>query len=574
MSGSEACPLMRQSKYAALICKTGVCSAPEKAAIPKAYVNRSCTSSFWRGWLSRALIKLLVFAAVTASIGVAPAGAAPFDTLFGPPLNPPASAAVDPLVVPAEHRSHDGRLDVTLEARETRVRLGGFEINGATYDGLYGGPVLRVSPGDLLHVRLVNKLPQATNIHFHGLQVSPRGHGDNSMHMVAPGAAWDYEIKIPKGHPPGVYWFHTHAHDAAERQMMGGLSGTLIIEGFQDEVPATKPLKERLFALKEFTPDRHGELNRVPKPYNLAIKTINGQLMPRIDIQPGESQLWRLSDQTANTYFRLTLEGHTFTIVGRDGQPLVHPEIVSELMFGPSQRVDVVVTAAAAGSYKLVAESTETGPVGDVFPAQNLALLVSTSVPGQAPPSALGRLDPIGAPPAPISDERIDAHRVMTFSEDPVTGLFYINHATFDPKRVDLKVPLGSIEEWTVRNSSEELHVFHIHQVHFQVLSVNGKPVPFSSLVDTINVPIHGEVKVRVAFTDPNIVGRFMFHCHILEHEDKGMMAQMEVYDPKTGPLPDDATDMGVDMSGDGGAPAARSDDGAGKSDMAHANHG
>jgi len=102
-----------------------------------------------------------------------------------------------------------------------------------------------------------------------------------------------------------------------------------------------------------------------------------------------------------------------------------------------------------------------------------------------------------------------------------------------------VKVPLGSIEEWTVRNASDELHVFHIHQVGFQVLSVNDKPVAFDGLQDTVNVPIHGEVKIRLAFTDPVIVGRFMFHCHILEHEDKGMMAQIEVYDPKLGPMPD-----------------------------------
>ncbi|MDP9108145.1 MAG: multicopper oxidase domain-containing protein, partial [Pseudomonadota bacterium] len=115
---------------------------------------------------------------------------------------------------------------------------------------------------------------------------------------------------------------------------------------------------------------------------------------------------------------------------------------------------------------------------------------------------------------------------------------------TFDPQKVDFKVPLGSIEEWTVRNSSDELHVFHLHQVHFQVVSIDGRAVPFDTLVDTVNVPIHGEVKIRIAFTDPTIVGRFMYHCHILEHEDKGMMAQMEVYDPKKGPMKDSDMDM------------------------------
>ena len=484
-----------------------------------------------------------------------------FDTLLGPPIDPPASSAVEPLVVQGEHRSVSGWLDVTLVARETEVRLGDVKINGATYDGLYGGPVLRVQPGDLLHVRLANELPQPTNIHFHGLLVSPRGHGDNSMHMVAPGTSWDYDIRIPANHPPSVYWFHTRAHQAAERQLMGGLSGTLVVEGFQDQVPGTRALKERLFALKEFSPDREGKLNRVPKPYNLAIKTINGQLMPRIDIRPGESQLWRLSDQTANTYFRLTLEGHSFTIVGRDGQPLERPEMVDELMLGPSQRVDVVVTARKAGSFKLVAESTDTGPVGDNFQKQNMALMVAAYVPGAPPPPPLGSLGSAIALRTAISDTRIDARRIVTFSEDPVTGLFFINHATFDPKRVDLKVPLGSVEEWTVRNSSEELHVFHIHQVHFQVLSINGQAVPFNGLVDTVNVPIHGEVKVRVAFTDPNIVGRFMFHCHILEHEDKGMMAQMEVYDPHSGPLPDGEMDMGMGAPSSTDTHAATGDD-------------
>ena len=461
-----------------------------------------------------------------------------------------------PLTTPVEYRSKNGRLDVTLKAQQTRVRLGATDIDGATYNGLYGGPVIRVRPGDFLHVQLVNELPQPTNIHFHGLNVSPQGHGDNSSHMVQPGDSWDYEIAIPKDHPPGAYWFHTHAHQAAERQLMGGLSGTLVVEGFQEQVPTTLPLKERLFALKEFSPDSRGRLNRVPKPYQVVIKSINGEVMPQIDIAPGESQLWRFSDQTANTYFRLSLAGHQFMIVGRDGQPLVQPEVVKLLTFGPSQRIDAIVTAAPAGRYELVAETTSTGPIGDMSRAQPMALLVSASRGGEAPPPKLGPYVVAGAMPVPVPDARIDAHRIVTFSEDVVTGLFFINHETFDPKKVAFKVPLGSIEEWTVRNSSEELHVFHLHQVHFQVASINGRTVPFTSLVDTVSVPIHGEVKIRVAFTDPAIVGRFMYHCHIVEHEDKGMMAQMEVFDPTKGPMEEEGS-VNVAMHGHGAAMAS-----------------
>jgi suppressor of ftsI len=483
--------------------------------------------------------------AVLALCVAGPAAAWQFDTLFHSPADLPPSAAVEALKTPLDYYSRDGRLDVTLEARGGPVSLGRFQIEGATYNGVYGGPVLHLKPGDELHLKLINHLAQATNIHFHGLEVSPLGHGDNSMHMVGPGDTWDYDVKIPKTHPPGVYWFHTHAHSFAERQLMAGLSGTLVIDGFQDEIPATRPLKERLFALKEFARQGGGGLARVPKPNNFVIKTINGQLMPRVDIRPGETQLWRFSDQTANTYFRLSLQGHTFTVVGRDGRPVAHPETVREVMMGPSQRMDVLVTAGAAGDYRLVAEKTATGPVGDMFAGQNMALMAVRPDDSQPPPAPLAPLTLAGTVQAPIPDDHIDARRLVSFSEDPVTGLFFINHQTFDHDRVDLKVPLGNVEEWTIRNASEELHVFHIHQVGFQVLSVNGKAQAFDGLQDTVNVPIHGEVTIRIAFTDPTIVGRFMFHCHILEHEDKGMMAQMEVYDPKVGPMPDGPMDMG-----------------------------
>jgi suppressor of ftsI len=226
--------------------------------------------------------------------------------------------------------------------------------------------------------------------------------------------------------------------------------------------------------------------------------------------------------------------------------------------------MDVLVTAGEAGAYKLVAERTSTGPAGDIFPAQNMALLVAARDPAKPSPAPLGPIEVAMGAGKPIPGDRIDARRLVSFSEDPlVTGLFFINHATFDHNRVDVKVPLGSIEEWTIRNASEELHIFHIHQTSFQVLSVNGKPVPFDGLQDTVNVPIHGEVKIRLPFTNPAIVGRFMFHCHILEHEDKGMMAQIEVYDPKTGPMPDGPMDMsgmdhGQTAGTDGTAGAAK----------------
>jgi len=504
--------------------------------------------------------------AALASLGLAisiPAMASPFDTLFGSPTSLPPSAATEGLRDPVTYRSENGRLDVTLEARLARVKVGKFEINAATYNGVYGGPVLRVKPGDVLHVHLVNHLDQATNIHFHGLAVSPLGHGDNAMKAILPGESWDYEVPIPADHNPGLYWYHTHAHGFAERQLMAGLSGMLVIEGFETQAPGLAALKQRLFALKDFQADSHGDLYRVLKAYHRDIRTINGQLMPRIELQPGETQLWRLSNQTANAFFRLTLEGHTFRIIGRDSAPVVTPETVKELIFGPSQRLDVLVDGGPPGAYRLVSERTLTGPAGDEFPAQNMALVVV------APPAA-GEAAAASLPKASgfstardLSHVKIDARRLVVFSNDDATGLFFINHRIFDHARVDVRVPLGNTEEWTIRNSADELHIFHIHQAPFQVVSVNGEAEPFDGLVDTVTVPIHGEVRIRIPFTDPRIVGRFMFHCHILEHEDKGMMAQIEVYDPKAGPMPPmpdhGAAPMG--MEGMAMAPAGHASD-------------
>ena len=353
-----------------------------------------------------------------------------------------------------------------------------------------------------------NHLPQITNVHFHGLGVSPQGHGDDSMRMIGPGESWNYVIPMPKDHSPGVYWFHTHGHDFAERQVMGGFSGTLVIEGFQDEVPATKPLVEQLMALKEFSPSSGGKLNNVPKPVNGTIKTVNGQVDPTVAMQPGETQLWRFSGQTANGYFRMRADGLKLTVIGREARPLLTPERTDEVLLGPSERVDVLVTAGTAGRYTLMQEKTSTGPNGDMFPAQLLVEVLVARDPSRPAPAPLEALTVNAPKQRPIAAASVIKQRLVVFSKDVVTGLFFINHhQVFDPERTDIKVPLGSIEEWTVRNASEELHAFHIHQLPFQVVSINGKPQPFVGLRDTIDVPIHGEVKIRLAFTHPLILG-------------------------------------------------------------------
>ena len=447
------------------------------------------------------------------------------DSLFGTNASPSPSDAVEPLTTPLTYSSKNGLLDVDLTLEEERIQAGKYQLNVASYNKEYAGPVLRVRPGDLLRVRFHNKGDEPTNLHFHGLEVTPLGAGDNMMVVVSPNKDHVYEFRIPKTHRPGTFWYHSHMHYLAEDQLFDGMSGMLIIDPPAGRV--FPELRERLMVLKNFQLSPSGDAYRVEKTYWRDIRSINGQFMPRIDIRPGETQLWRFSNEAANLIYRLTLKGLRFRVVARDGYPVPEEIVTDELIIPSASRADVLVDGGDPGNYVLVDEKTFTGPQGNVFRAQNLALINVAGAPMTPRPKFRS-----AQPLADLTAAKIDARRTIVFSEDDAARHYFVNGREFDHARVDTRVPLGNTEEWTIRNSSDELHVFHIHQVNFQVMEINGVPQRFEGRLDTVIVPMWGEVKIRMKFDNPVIVGRFMYHCHILEHEDKGMMANIEVYDP------------------------------------------
>jgi FtsP/CotA-like multicopper oxidase with cupredoxin domain len=427
---------------------------------------------------------------------------------------------------PSEYRSTDGVLTVTLEAGPQKVDLGPFSFDGLVYNGQFSGPLLRVKRGDLLRITLVNHLTEPTNLHFHGMESSPLGNGDNVHLALAPGKSFLYEVRIPKTQPPGIYWYHAHIHHLSDRQVSGGLSGPLLVEGFAEQFPALAGVTQQLLGLQEVafddSPDPiiHNELHD-------RVQTINGALSTTIILRPGETQLWFISNRAAGMFFDLKLTGHRFRILGEDGATAQSETVVDSLRIKPAGRYAVLVDAGEPGSYSLVSRRVPTG----VGSARTLERVLGQLVVEGAPALPVPTIEkfPEGVD---LSSVAADAERSVTFSENATNFEYYINGRKFDPERVDTRVPLGSIEQWTVRNDSDDLHVFHIHQVHFQVIAVNGDPKPFDGYVDTVNVPERGSVTVRIPFTHPEIVGRFMYHCHILAHEDKGMMAQIEIYDP------------------------------------------
>jgi FtsP/CotA-like multicopper oxidase with cupredoxin domain len=196
----------------------------------------------------------------------------------------------------------------------------------------------------------------------------------------------------------------------------------------------------------------------------------------------------------------------------------------------PAGRVEVLVDAGdKAGSFDLVSEGTPTGTGAE---RKDNRILGSVVVGDDGAVAAVPEIK-VFPTKSDLRASAIDARRTVVFSQNALEDKYFLNGKIFDHDRIDTRVPLGSVEEWTIKNDSDDMHVFHIHQMHFQVTEINGQKQDFDGYLDTVRVPERGEVKIIIPFTDPIIVGKFVYHCHVLEHEDKGMMGIIEVYDPK-----------------------------------------
>jgi len=432
---------------------------------------------------------------------------------------------------PAEIRSKNGVLKATFEVRECMVDIGGRQVQTIAYNGEYMPPTLRLHPGDRIELTLRNSCRRPTNIHFHGFLVSPRDHADNIGVRVSPGEETTYRLTVPKNHSPGLYWYHSHSHGDAQNQVMFGLCGTIVVEGLLEETyPQLAGLEEKILAIRDIELNVFGRVPQAIVTSDPAVRTVNGMVNPRMTARPGQTQFWRISNQSADRYYLLKLGGLPFYVIAEDGHRTLKMERETEYLLGPSARVEILAQFPKAGTYELTTARVRTGPVGDGYTA---AILATVACEGPSVKPVQLPLEPscCATKPVDLTNSPIARRRIFVFSDGAAD--FRINDRTFDMNRIDVHVPLGTIEEWTLRNSSDELHHFHTHQVYFQVVEENGKKVPFTGYRDNYPIPNRGDVKIIVPFLQPDIVGVFPFHCHILEHEDGGMMSLIEVYDPK-----------------------------------------
>jgi FtsP/CotA-like multicopper oxidase with cupredoxin domain len=516
-------------------------SAQRRVAKPQPVIGR------------RNLMKLAAGAGV-ASIGVAGRG------LILPWFDFPRAAAAEELAQPEVRTSQNGGLDTTLTCRVKSVPFAGKTPIMAMYEDSVPAPTLRVRPGDTLRVNLVNTLDELpsglpsdspflcsnapgmggmamapegesvcdTNLHVHGLHVSPSGNSDNIFVRVPAGESFQYEYQIPSNHPSGLYWYHPHLHGTVTTQVFGGMAGAIIVEGEVDELPGISEVPERLLILQatQLYPDGSSVASILNfNPPTIAVqqkdylRTVNGQLNPTLTMRPGETERWRILNASTNVTYLLHLDGHQLYQIGKDGNPLNETWARDMIHLSPGERIEVLVQAGEKGTYALRTHAIASGFTTQVDAALATLIVDGNAMTPQPLPKTLLPLED-------LSTAKIDQHRRITFQFgtpiNPPQTVFWIDHQIFDGNRDDQVVQLNATDEWVIRNASSTWHPFHIHINHYQVVAINGQPVPVRSNEDTTNVPPFGEITMRTRYLD--FEGRWVYHCHILLHEDHGMM--------------------------------------------------
>lgn len=450
--------------------------------------------------------------------------------------------AMSPFVEPPVLASQNGVLTATLIEAQSPTMIGDVSvINPWTYNGSYVGPTLMANPGDLLDITIVNNLPdgQTTNLHTHGLHVSPVGDSDNILLQIAPGEEHHYQIQIPADHPQGLYWYHPHHHGEVFSQISMGLSGMLVI-GRPDGGPSQlNGLPQHVLGLQNAL--LAGNQINVPVPFsdvNAQTFTVNGQLQPHLDLPVGQYQVFNIADIGNKAFYRLQVfdTGTNLPVplltVAADGNPYTQVRQSPFLDVSPGQRWSFVLAPPSAGA-NAVAGTYELRTLGyfDGVHAWPPRTLMTMNYVGNAislPPAPVADGTPLTPPNQNYVDLRnlpVAAHRVVRFDNDGM-GAQLINDAAF-PDNPVFQPRLNTVEEWTVENPTTVDHPFHLHVNSQQVVLAPDQPTGLPYYQDVINVPAGQSVTIRIQFLDE--LGLTVYHCHRTDHEDHGMMAAVNV---------------------------------------------
>jgi FtsP/CotA-like multicopper oxidase with cupredoxin domain len=424
-----------------------------------------------------------------------------------------------------------GTMEVTIVAARARVSiLPGTTTDAFTYNGSYPGPTIDVHEGDRVIVHFTNRLPEATSIHWHGLHI-PADMDGSPMNPVKPGATFTYMFAIPVG-SAGTYWYHPHPDFRTGFQVAKGLVGAFIVRPGRDPLPA---MTDRVLILTDnrFGPDGSLDFPAPQSPQAIAdevngregnVLLVNGHVLPTIPMRAGEVQRWRVINASAARVYRLAVPAQVMLHVGSDGGLFEKPVPVHEIVVANSERVELLVRGAGVPGSRTTLQALpydryvpQTRPAGwDV--TRDLASLAYSD--------AL-RADSLVIPAAlrvvpPLDTARATAVRVMSLSQGMINGRM------MNMTRPDVTARLGRTEIWQIENLVGMDHPFHLHGFQFQVIDRDGVAEPFRSWKDVVNVRKHETVRFVVRYDD--FPGMWMFHCHILDHEDHGMMGVLAIH--------------------------------------------
>ncbi|WP_071990940.1 multicopper oxidase family protein [Picosynechococcus sp. NKBG15041c] len=442
-----------------------------------------------------------------------------------------------PTTVSEIYRSEAGLLELTLEARYGDVILGGeLAPRRMTYNGQIPGPRLEVKPGDRLIINFKNALDQPTNLHFHGLHLSPSGNQDNVFLHLNPGETFRYELQIHPQQRAGTYWYHPHHHGHAAEQLFQGLAGLIVVRGDLDDLPEIRAAQEEFFVLQDFALDGPGQ-GMMAAHMNLmmgregSLITVNGLFHPEIAVTKDLVRL-RLLNASPSRFYRLQLFGQRLTQIAGDNGAFSQPLERDELLLTPGQRAEVLIQAHGLPKtpihlLSLPYQRAQMGMMGRQF--SGITQAIADFTPKEVPftprrlPQDLIAVEPL---PEPSRTRRFTLSHGMV----PGQGMAFLINGEAYQDRPQTTVRLNEIEDWELVNLGTMDHPFHLHVNSFQVLSRNGVPEVPLVWADTVLVKVGETVKIRVAFRD--FVGTTVYHCHILDHEDLGMMGQLEILPP------------------------------------------
>lgn len=408
-------------------------------------------------------------------------------------------------------------IEAALTAEQTTVELAGRRAELLTYGGRFPGPLIRAAEGDLLRVELTNALDEPTNLHFHGLHVSPGGNSDNVFVQVPPGGRFRYELTVPTGFG-GTFWYHPHAHGRLARQLWRGLAGPLIIDRPIDRSAGLGHLAEQIVVIKDIAL-LEGRLRAHVTGDWARGKTgplvlANGELRPRLIAETSPIRLRLVNVCNARTLRLARGDGRPILLIGHEGHLLEAPVGLSEVTVTAAQRVDLLIELEPGQDLALLLKPYASGARREPSRVETLLTL-----------SGASDLRVVARPEWFDAVERIDAGMVTRRRSFKMAMAFMHpdGHAHHEP----IRVQLGETELWAIENVDTQDHVFHLHTWPFQVWRRDGAPPPYPAWRDTINLRPGERVELLVPFRD--FAGRSVFHCHVAEHGDAGMMGIVEV---------------------------------------------